>query len=534
MNTVNKKVNTIYTKLFWGILAAAFLLRVIGLASVPVGINQDEAMGAMDAWALSKYGTDRYGMFMPVHFTAWEYSQMSVLLAYLMIPFIKLLGFNIWAIRLPMVIVSTLGIALMYLISRKLFSEKWAVIIMALTAINPWHFMQSRWSLDCNLFPHVFLLGFYLLLLGLEKRRYLYLSMVFFGLTFYCYGIAVYTVPVFLFVYAAWCLWKKQIPFRDILISVVIFFSVALPEIITMAINVFGWNTIETPFFTMPSFPQSVRGGDILFMNFSMEQLGRNVLALIKQVFLQMPDHLFNALPAFGPLYHISLPFILIGIAGFTKRLFTEKDIRKQTVDLAVWGLLITGIWAGMITREVNVNRINIIFYPLIIFCGYGIWMLLQWLKKYQRGTGIVVFAAYGVCAAAFLGSYFTSFAKDIYRYFNVDFMEISKEADALSEYDSLYVTGHMDWQYNVDMAEILTQYCCRIDALYYQNKTNETGGRTLLPYHQRYRFVDMKYHSFADKDGLYILHRTELDCIPGRYEVILENDTYIAVALQF
>lgn len=195
-NNKNRKI------FFWSILALAVILRCIRFATVPDGINQDEAMGAVDAWALSKYGTDRYGTFLPVHFTAWRYSQMSVLLAYCMVPFIKLFGFNTVTVRLPMVLISSGAVALVYLVGRKLFSERIALVAMLLTAVNPWQFMQSRWSLDCNLFPHIFLLGFYLLLLGLEKRRYLYLSMVFFGLTFYCYGIAAYSVTAFLFVFS--------------------------------------------------------------------------------------------------------------------------------------------------------------------------------------------------------------------------------------------------------------------------------------------------------------------------------------------
>ena len=580
MKAVEKNLTSIYTKIFWCILVVAFLVRVIGIGSLPYGVNQDEAMLAMDAWALSEYGTDRYGTFMPVHFTAWKYGQMSVLLAYLMVPFIKVLGFSAFAVRLPMAIVSTLGVALMYLISRKVFSgngfggnevsgevtaKKMALAVMALTAVNPWQIMQSRWALDCNLFPHVFLLGFYLLLLGLEKRRYLYLSMVCFGLTFYCYGIAIYTVPVFLFVYAAWCLWKKQLPFRDILISVVIFVCVALPEVITMAINMFGGSTIETPFFTMCYFPESIRSTDILFLNFSVTQLGKNIWALISKVFLQMPDHLFNALPAFGPLYHISIPFILVGIVQFTRNLFREKDVKKQTVDLALWGFLITGIWAGLITKEVNVNRINIIFYPLILLCGYGIWIVLQWFciclekKSAEKATGAepamdveqvnvaeatknvrekcsiagrVIMFAYGACAVLFCATYVTSFAEQIQTYFNVDFLEITAQADALEEYDSLYITGNMHWQYNLSMSEILTQYSCKIDALYYQEKTNETGGRSLLPYSERYHFVNMEKHDFADKDGLYIVEINEVKYLPAGYEVILVNDSFVAVQL--
>ena len=154
--------------IFWGILLAAVAIRLAGFGAIPAGINQDEAMAAVDAWALSKYGTDRFGMFLPAHFEAWGYGQMSVLLSYCMIPFLKVLGFGTVAVRLPQLLASCGSMILMYLVGRKLFSERFALLVMGLVAINPWHFMQSRWSLDCNLFPHVFLLAFYLLLLGLE------------------------------------------------------------------------------------------------------------------------------------------------------------------------------------------------------------------------------------------------------------------------------------------------------------------------------------------------------------------------------
>ena len=323
---------------FWVILLLAILVRCIGFGSVPEGVNQDEAMAAVDGWALAQYGTDRYGMRLPVHFSAWQVSQMSVLLSYCMIPFIRLLGFGITAVRLPALLFGCGGVALVYLVGRKLFDERLALGVMALAAINPWHFMQSRWALDCNLFPHMFLLAFYLLLLGLEKRRYLYLSMLFFGLTFYCYGIAVYSVTPFLMVYGAWCLWKRQLKAREIVACGLIFVTVALPEILVMAINLFQWESMETPLFTMGRFPESTRGNDILFLNFSFAQLGRNMWAAIRSSFLQLPDHLFNTLPAFGPLYHISIPFMAVGTVCFTRGLFREKEIGRKTRMLALWG----------------------------------------------------------------------------------------------------------------------------------------------------------------------------------------------------
>ena len=62
---------------------------------------------------------------------------MSVLLAYCMVPFIKLFGFNTVTVRLPMVLISFGAVALVYLVGRKLFSERIALVAMLLTAVNP-------------------------------------------------------------------------------------------------------------------------------------------------------------------------------------------------------------------------------------------------------------------------------------------------------------------------------------------------------------------------------------------------------------
>lgn len=141
-----------------------------------------------------------------------------------------------------------------------------------------------------------------------------------------------------------------------------------------LAINALHYGkSIEMPFFTMQFFPDSIRSADILFLNYSFAQLGRNAWALFSRVFLQLPDIFFNSIGAFGPMYHVSIPFVLAGILIFTKRLFWEKDTKEQTKMLALWGFLITGIWVGLITYEVNINRVNIIFYPLLLLCAYGI-----------------------------------------------------------------------------------------------------------------------------------------------------------------
>lgn len=524
------KTETKRRVIFWSILIFGILLRCLAFGRVPNGVNQDEAMAAVDAWALSKYGTDRYGIYMPVHFTAWKYGQMSVLLSYCMVPFIKLFGFQTVVVRLPMLLASCGAMALVYLIGRKIFSERAAVIAMLLVAINPWQFMQSRWSLDCNLFPHVFLLAFYLLLLGLEKRRYLYPSMIFFGLTFYCYGVAVYSVTAFLGVFCLWCLWKKQLKFREGVLCALIFILVVLPEVIVLIINLCHKSTIQTPFFTMSFFPESIRSNDILLLNFSFAQLGRNAWALVSRVFLQLPDIFFNSIPAFGPLYHISIPFLFLGIFQFTKKLFREKDREIQTVMLALWGFLITGIWVGLITFEVNLNRVNIIMYPLIFLTAYGIDLAV---RRFQKLLPVTV-AAYGLCGVLFFTVYFTDYAEKSSAYYNNDFLQAVVKADCMEEFDRLYITGNLDWQFSQAAAEILTQYACRIDALYFQEKTNVTGGRELPGYSDRYHFIypentGNKLREYA-AGGLMVVHEKDLSFMDFPYEILSVEGSYLLV----
>lgn len=72
--SMKQKSNRLQIILFGVILAGAAILRLFRFGVLPFGVNQDEAMGAVDAWALTLYGTDRFGVSLPVHFSAWQVS----------------------------------------------------------------------------------------------------------------------------------------------------------------------------------------------------------------------------------------------------------------------------------------------------------------------------------------------------------------------------------------------------------------------------------------------------------------------------
>ena len=485
----------------------AVAVRVYQFGSVPGGFNQDGAMAAVDAKAPADYGTDRFGMRWPVHLTAWGYGQMSALLSYLMAPLIRLFGLNPVVARLPQLIVSLLGLLALYLFSRDAFGKNAALVIFAFGAINPWHILQSRWALDCNLYPHFFLFGVYFLNKALsgKKRLWLCASMVMFGLCMYCYGIAIYTMPVFLLMDCVYLLARKKVSWGEVLLALLVWLAVAWPFIMVMAINTFQWDTIETPFFTMAYFPNSVRSRDILFFSDNVAQkLISNLMHLMQATVLQAEDLLWNNIPAYGTMYLFSMPFALVGIVGLW------KERRREQGTALLFFFLLTGIWCGISTNEVNINRLNMIYYPILILIGYGIYEVIRWCGIPRME--IFLAAAYLMAFVLFSHMYFTTYAEQISVSFEKDFCDAVtslKDSDA----EKLYITSESNGRETKISNEIRTMFWHEVDAEYFQGKSCPNG---VLPYHERYTFTRMRDLDIdPEEDAAYVLPDTELEYFP-------------------
>ena len=421
----------IYKIVFLFAILLAILVRTYLFGVVPGGMNQDGAMAAVDAKALADYGTDRFGMKYPVHLTAWGFGQMSALLSYLMVPVIRIWGLSVFSARLPMLLVSLASLGLVYLFVKDSAGERLAFVVFLLAAINPWHIIQSRWAIDCNLFPHFLLAGICLLKRGSDgKKTSLYLSMVFFALSMYCYGISIYTVPIILLFSCIMLLRRKLITFRQACFAAVVYFLLAWPFIACMIINAFGFNSIETPFFTIPYFPYSMRSGDILFFSEEpLTQLQRNAEALFQILF----------------------------------QIYTGAALT------VIWFL--TAVAEGLITANVNINRINMIFYPLIIFTGTGIYAVFHICSENRilRYLRFLLPAAYLTVFCIFTFTYFTSYARQASEDFMQDFgtaVTSIKGSDA----EKIYISADAQYKGFSHVSEILSLFYLDIDAKYYQS----------------------------------------------------------------
>ncbi len=464
MKNYNKKIEL----MLWIMIAfLAVFIRVYRFGDVPGGMNQDGAMAAVDAKALAEYGTDRLGMRYPVHLTAWGFGQMSALMSYLMAPLVKLLGLSVISARLPMLLVSLASLLLLYLFARDLGGPQSALAVFFFASINPWHIMQSRWALDCNLFPHFLLAGVFFLNRGISGKRYfLPLSMVFFAFSMYCYGISIYTVPVMLLASCVMLLCKNKIRIGESLGCAAVYFFFAWPFIVCMILNTFNLPTIRTPLFTIPYFPYSLRSSDILFFSEKpLEQLVINARSTL-QILLQIYNgDAFNSIKGFGTMYVFSLPFLFLGMII----LFRQSRTKPAASLIIIW--FFTAVFEGLVTARVNINRINILFYPLIIFTGIGIYSSIRFCLQRPRlkAAGYLLPALWVIGFMLFSHTYFTVYADQSRSLFMEDFghaLTAIKGTDA----PKVYISADAQYKGYSHVSEILTLFYLDIDAEYYQS----------------------------------------------------------------
>lgn len=511
------------------LVGAGIFIRAFHFGISPVGVHQDEAMAAVDAKALSEYGTDRFGMRWPVHFTAWIGGQMSVLLSYCMVPFIKLFGFSTVSIRLPMLIVSGISLLALYYMGTRLGGQWLGLWLLVMGVICPWHYMQSRWSFDCNMFPHMFLFGFCFLLAGTKKKWALYVSMIFFALCSYSYGIADYSVPLFL-IAAAVLLWRSgRVRIKDLILCISIYTLTALPEFLSMFLTVMGLESIETPFFTIPSFPHSIRSRDILFTNFSWHQLWENLVSTVTTVWANGDRSVTNTIVRFGPIYYLTTVFFLIGLAVIVVRLIKKENSGEIYYRLLLlW--LIMGIWAGIVTSSVTINRINIIFYPVIAIAVTGI----VWCIEKCLLMSIPILAYYGVSVLLFGAAYYGEWTELSRIYYFDSYIRALEYADTL-DCDIYYITPDPQGEGVNMVGEILTLYCHEIDARYFQGASNMQNGREYLPYRERYRYMNVTaeiVEENRDSSVVYLVRPSEMTLFSeDEYEIVSIYDVYYVIA---
>ena len=356
---------------FWVLILVGAAVRLVWLGDVPLGLHQDEASSGYEAWALLEYGVSKHGYPWPVHFIAWGSGQ-NALYAYLCMPFIKLLGLNPLAIRLPQALLGVAALFAIYAVGRQLVDRRFALCALFVLVVSPWHIMLSRWGLESNILPVFVLFAFALLLRGLERPRYVVAAFAVLALALYAYGTAYVFVPLFVLGILGYG-WRRHLAhIRHWTLGLAVMAVVALPMGVFLVVNLFDLPGIELPLLSIPRYTGETRLAteNVLFAEHPLSVFLHNAKVAFQILVVHgRTTFIYNALPGFGYFYHpVGLYITLAGAGLMVWDLASGRRPRNTLV--ALW--LGAGIITAMLT-EPHLTRLNVLFLPLLLCAAYGL-----------------------------------------------------------------------------------------------------------------------------------------------------------------
>lgn len=492
------------------LLAAGAAVRIYAFGSIPNGIFIDEAIIGYDAYSLLHYGIDHNGFSYPVHLASFGSGQHA-LYAYLSMPFIAALGLNQVSIRLVNLVFGLLSLGVFYLLALRTDGRKTALAALFLLAINPWHIMISRWGLECNLFPAIFLLATYFLARSLQGRRTFGVAMLLYGVSLYAYGTAYYVVPVFLLMLAVYLGLHGRLRLKALLGGGLILALTGLPIALYVAVNALGWQTIQIGAVTIPRLPAAARFTQI-FSPFSdggiYENLANNAAVLTRLLISQKDGYLWNAIPGFGSLYLSGLPLVLGGLWAVVLEKQSQRTFRLNNVFL-FW---LAAALLLALAMPVNINRANILFLPLIYLAARALVFVWERSRLLAGGLVLLCLAWFGL----FVHAYFKSYPQQIGPAFNESFGQAIQEASNRTG-QTIYITKEVHLPYAYALFYTQPSPYDFLDTVVYVDPEAEFRDAASFG---RYRFLEAT--AMPPGGGAYVIGNREAEQFdPAEYTII-------------
>lgn len=387
----------------WLIFALALFLRVVRLGDYPHSLNRDELAVAYNAYSVLETHKGEHGEGpWPLNFISFGDYKMPGLV-YFLIPFIKFLGLNNFAVRLPSALLGSGAVLLSYLLLKKIFDKRKHLAILAslFLATAPYHIHGSRMAIEPQIAFIWQLIGTLILLTHRGNWRQV------FSLPFFLLAIFTYNSPVFIVLPLSLLIlyfYKKDF-FYAKANKATLFFILGLILVYGSYFLVFqGINRqkSEATILNRDDFVTEInaniktlhdKGWPVilarLFYNKPLkvsQEFGKRYFSIYNPSFLFFSgdkEPFFDLSPAGIPnLYPHLLPLFLLGLCFLVKHFDT-----KENRFILFW-LLVTGITSGFVNISPNTTKLFDFQYLIIIIAALG---LEELFKKFQSGQRRVV-----------------------------------------------------------------------------------------------------------------------------------------------
>lgn len=452
------------------ILLLASFLRLWDLDQYPAGLNADEAAIGYNAYSLILTGKDEHGNTWPIHFQSFG-DYKPGLYFYLVLPLVKLLGLNIWAVRLPSAILGIASVWLIYLLTQELFQKEKSIsyllslISSLFLAISPWHLHFSRGGWEANTATFFILLGTWLFFKGLKQAKFFPWSILAYLLSFYTYHSARIVVP--LLGLGLILLYQKKIFRRTNLQWIVVSGFLAAIVLFPLVMSFFGpagvsrfagvsWLADIGPLWRV----NELRGHHGATMALPVRLLHNRYLAYSIAFVQNWFDHfqgnfLFIAgdviersrIPEEGQMHLFEIPFLIFGFYF----LITKRPKNWPVVFL--W-LGVAPMAAAMTFQTPHALRAHNMVIPLTIISAYGFYHFWLWVKNKKvrflvMGYLFLVIIAILWGTSYYLHQYYVHYPKTYPFAWEYGFEElVNYVKEVKDDYEKVYVTDRYDQPY--------------------------------------------------------------------------------------
>lgn len=532
MKSIKRALEFLHSKniLLFAIILVAAVLRLHNLNGVPPSASLDESSIGYNAYSVVKTGGDEFGTFPLVSQRGYDDYRRSTYLL-LVAPFVSVFGLNVVSVRLPAVILSILTVWALFGIARLLikkpegFSNLFAYLSTFFLAISPWHLYISRIGHESNACLSFLVFAILFFLKGLDSKKYLLLSVVFFALSMISYYSGQVIVP--LMVAALLVIYRKKLfsiifsskksklmSIGVIVLAIPVVWSVFSPDALIRfrGTSTFSQSAHEKLFSDrVLKRNEAVKNKDIIgtvIYNqrlFPIVVLTQGYLDHFNPQWLFFNDEkgIFKA-PYVGLLYPWQIPFIILGIIFiFTKRVgFSSKFL------LLIWFLL-GPLPASIATQTPHAMR---------SYNGLPTWELLNALAvscvafrfvRYKTPLVVLTLLIAVFSFQSFYNNYFYTFPKEQSKSFQYAYGQALRYVIENKDKYNKVVISNTD---NTFQSYMIFLYYSKYDpSLYQKQGGTKSGGYAATHSFGKYEFRPIDWETEKTEKTLFVTNPSEV-----------------------
>lgn len=463
-------------KLIFVILVIAACLRIPLLDKYPAGLNADEAAIGYNAYSLLQTGRDEHGAVWPLVFRSFDDYKPGIYF-YLVLPFVAVMGLNIWAIRLPSAVLGIVSVYFIYLLVNKLFHKskisniKYQIsvghIAALLLATSPWHIHFSRGGWEVNAASTFMVIGLYFLLHSLKNVRYFFLATFSFVLAMYTYHSFRIIVPLVFISFVLINLGQvRALVIKSentkILVIIVIFGILSLLPLALQLTSVEGrsrfngvsifadegplWEALEL----RRGHPTNSFFARLIHNKYESYavRIGQNYLSHFSPRFLFITgDEIARSkVPGMGQAYLWTVPLFIFGLLLLLRR--SDSGSRL----LLSW-LFIAPVAAALTFQSPHALRAQNMVYPLIIITAIGLLEFVSFLSQKVRPLllplSLLLITLFVYESGRYLHYYYIHYPKDLPYAWEYGFDQIAAKIMPIEDkYQKIIISDRYDQPY--------------------------------------------------------------------------------------